>query len=436
MAVTGLDHLQISAPRNSADRVRQFYADLLELVEIEAPEGLAGREGLWFSLGTTPLHVAFEGYGFGNEPRFLALTVDDLDVMHEALRQRIAPIEKDADQEGNLQRLKFNDPFGNHIELTVTLEGALDQAISSHATEAYLETAEAVASFSVPAGEVEALAFSPDGRLLAAGSVVSDPRETAPAVVVWDIAKGSEPEVQVEMGASVWEMAFSPTGRELVALGQDGSVETWRTSDWESEGFAEHAADSSGLAYSGSGQLVAIGSGDVVQVYRPTLDQFMTVRPRLGTIESVAFDHEGTLAIVGEAKRIQLWTLQPAQRSSYELMGFDSALGAMAFCPGQTVLGGLTEDGRILLWDIYNSPEDPTPLDDETSFDAFAFSPRGDVLAAASGSSISLYDWRRSVPVGPTIECSGLVLGMKFSPDGRSLAVGCDDGRVQIWKVR
>ncbi len=436
MTITGIDHLQISAPRNGADRVRQFYGDLLELIEIDPPESLAGREGLWYAIGAIPLHVAFEGYGFGNEPRFLALTVADLDVVYENLRQKIAPIEKVSDEQGALTRLKFKDPFGNPLELSLAPEGELDQFASSPTTESYLATAQATASFSVPSGEVEALSFSPDGRLIAAGAVVSDARETAPSVTVWDLAKNGEPEVQVEMASSVWELAFSPTGKELIALSQDGSVETWRTSDWESEGFAEHATDSSGLSYTAGGQLVAVGSGDVVQVYRPTLDQFMTVRPRLGTIESVAFDHEGTLAIVGEARRIQLWTLQPAQRSSYELLGFDSPLGAMAFCPGQPVLAGLTEDGNLLIWDMYNSPEDPTPLDAEASFDAFAFAPRGDVLAAASGSTIRLYDWRRVEPLELTIEASGLVVGLKFSPDGRSLAVGCDDGRVQIWKVR
>ena len=436
MAVTGLDHLQISAPRNSADRVRQFYVDALELVEIDPPENLVGREGLWFALGRIPLHVALEGYGFGNEPRFLALTVNDLDFYYGILRDKIAPIDIDRDDDGNMTRLKFKDPFGNSLELAVEAPGTLDEAVATHAFDPYMSQAEKVAEFSVPTGEVEAIAFSPDGRWLAAGSVVSDPRETAPTVTVWDIAKGGEPEVQVEMGASVWEMAFSPTGKELVTLSQDGSVESWRTSDWESEGFAEHAADSSGLAYTAGGQLAAIGSGDVVHVYRPTLEQFLTVRPRLGTIESVAFDHEGTLAVVGEAKRIQLWTLQPAQRSSYELLGFDSAIGAMAFCPNQPILAGLTEEGQILIWDMYNSPEEPTPLDLDDSFDAFVFAPRGDVVAAACGTSVRLYDWRLTEQLEFSIEASSQILSLKFSPDGRSLAVGCDDGRVQIWKVR
>ena len=436
MAITGIDHLQISAPRNSADRVRQFYGDVLDMLEIDPPDGLVGREGLWYVVGRTPLHVAFEGYGFGNEPRFLALTSSDLDASYGALRQKIAPIDVDRDDDGNLKRLKFKDPFGNQIELTVVAPGSLDEVVIAHTVDPYLAAGERLVEFQVPAGEAEALSFSPDGRFIAAGAVVTDPREAAPTVSVWDIEKKGEPEVQVEMASSVWELAFSPTGKELLALSQDGSVESWRTSDWESEGFAEHAADSSGMAYTAGGQLVAVGSDDVVQVYRPTLEQFVTVRPRLGTIESLAFDHEGTLAVVGEAKRIQLWTLQPAQRSSYELLGFDSALGAMAFCPNEPYLAALTEDGAILIWDMYNAPEEPTPLDLDDAYDAFAFAPRGDVLAAACGSTVRLYDWRRTEQLDCSIEASGQVLSLKFSPDGRSLAVGCDDGRVQIWKVR
>lgn len=436
MAIIGLEHLQLSAPRNSLDRVRQFYTDLLGLPETVPPADLTGREGLWYRIGGTPLHVSFEGHGFGHEPRFLALLVDDLDLTFERLRQKIAPIDQTSDDEGNLTRLKFKDPFGNHIELTVVNEGLVEEADSAPVVAAYLPRAEEIATFQAPAGDVECLSFSADGRFLAAGAVVSDARGSAPTVSVWEVAKGGEPEVQVEMASSVWEVAFSPTGKELIALSQDGSVETWRTSDWESEGFAEHRPDSSGLSYTAGGQLVAIGSGDVVNVYRPTLDQFVTVRPRLGKIESVAFDLEGTLAIVGEPRRIQLWTLQPAQRSSYELLGFNSPIGALEFCPGQPILAGLTTDGELLIWDIYNAPEDPTPLDLDDPFDAFAFSPRGDVLAAATGINIRLYDWRRAAPLDLTLESGATVLSMKFSPDGRSLAVGCENGRVQIWKVR
>ena len=99
-------------------------------------------------------------------------------------------------------------------------------------------------------------------------------------------------------------------------------------------------------------------------------------------------------------------------------------------------IAALTEDGAILIWDMYNAPEEPTPLDLDDAFDAFAFAPRGDVLAAACGSTVRLYDWRRTEQLDCSIEASGQVLSLKFSPDGRSLAVGCDDGRVQIWKVR
>ena len=48
MNVTGLDHVQVAAPRGCEAEARRFYGTLLGLVEVEKPESLRGRGGVWF----------------------------------------------------------------------------------------------------------------------------------------------------------------------------------------------------------------------------------------------------------------------------------------------------------------------------------------------------------------------------------------------------
>lgn len=57
VGIIGLDHVQIAAPRGCEADARRFYGALLGLVEIEKPETLRGRGGVWFGCGEQQLHV-------------------------------------------------------------------------------------------------------------------------------------------------------------------------------------------------------------------------------------------------------------------------------------------------------------------------------------------------------------------------------------------
>jgi WD40 repeat protein len=441
MAIVQPEFIQISAPRNSFDRVRQFYGDLLGLNEIEAPESAAGREGAWFALGSVPLLVQFEGYGFSNEPGHLALYVDDLDVFNETLRQRVAPIERETGVDDVLVRLRCKDPFGNRLEFAQLPEGhrPVDPVSPGRVVKAeYAAQAELLATYRVDEGDVEQVAISPDGVWLAAGSSTQHDSD-APTLAVWKLGGGSEPEIKVEMSATVLELAFAPTGDELTAMGEDGSLEVWRPGDFESLSGADHPKESSGLAYAQRSKLIAIGSGQNVHIYRDALGQLMTIRPGLGDVLALSFDAENTLAISGEATRVSLWQLQPAQRSAFELRGHERPLVQIAFAPGEVVyLAGLTDDGRLYVWNIYEGPEAPfAHPDPEVAFECFEFSPSGDALAAASGDRVTLCNWRSATwDALLSFSTDSEVLDLAFTPDGGRLACACADGNVRLFRIR
>ena len=46
--LTGIDHIQIAAPKGSEDKARAFYGEILGMEEIPKPENLQGRGGCWF----------------------------------------------------------------------------------------------------------------------------------------------------------------------------------------------------------------------------------------------------------------------------------------------------------------------------------------------------------------------------------------------------
>jgi len=110
--ITGIDHVQVAAPPGCEDAARAFYGDLLGLVEVEKPEPLRGRGGVWFE----QLHVGVEQDFAPARKAHPALRVDDLDGVAERLRAAGARVQWD-DALPGVRRFYTQDPWGNRVEL-------------------------------------------------------------------------------------------------------------------------------------------------------------------------------------------------------------------------------------------------------------------------------------------------------------------------------
>jgi catechol 2,3-dioxygenase-like lactoylglutathione lyase family enzyme len=107
-----LDHVQVAAPAGGEEAARAFYGGVLGLQEVEKPEALRARGGVWFE----QLHVGVEEGFAPARKAHPAFAVDDLD----ALAARIGDVQWD-DAVPGTRRFYANDPFGNRLEfLAVT----------------------------------------------------------------------------------------------------------------------------------------------------------------------------------------------------------------------------------------------------------------------------------------------------------------------------
>jgi WD40 repeat protein len=75
-------------------------------------------------------------------------------------------------------------------------------------------------------GDVNSVAFSPDGRLLASGSGFYDK-----TIKLWDVASGSLVRTLTGHTGSVYSVAFSPDGRLLASGSADHTIKLWDISD-------------------------------------------------------------------------------------------------------------------------------------------------------------------------------------------------------------
>ncbi|HEX6457311.1 MAG TPA: VOC family protein [Thermoleophilaceae bacterium] len=117
--VEGLDHVQLACPRGGEDEARRFYGGLLGLREIEKPEPLRARGGVWFECGAQQLHLGVEEPFAPARKAHPALLVGSVTALEE-LAVRLDHVSWDEDLPG-YRRFYVSDPFGNRLELLSTI---------------------------------------------------------------------------------------------------------------------------------------------------------------------------------------------------------------------------------------------------------------------------------------------------------------------------
>jgi len=292
---------------------------------------------------------------------------------------------------------------------------------------------------------VYSVAFSPDGKIMAAGS--------GDQVWLWNLTKPAHPirlgQLLTDPTNTVHSVAFSQDGRVLAAGGDDARVWLWDLASPAHPTSLGHALAGpkntiESVAFSQDGRTLAAGSDDhkvwlwdLTHPAHPTRLGHPLTGPK-DIVYSVAFSADGKTLAAGSADdKVWLWNLtNPAQPTplGQPLAGAASVVYSVAFSrDGQTLAAG-SYDQTIRLWDL-----PPNVLTDLAGIpSSVAFSPDRKIVAAGSGDQVWL--WNLAIPahprlVGQPLISGGNVYSVAFSPDGRTLAVGSADNKVRLWNL-
>ena len=115
MSVLGLDHIQLAIPEGGEERAREFFGDLLGMVEVAKPANLS-PQGCWFEGGAARLHIGVDPDFRPATKAHPAFLVEDLKVLRARLEAAGCETSDDKPVEG-YARFFTRDPFGNRIEL-------------------------------------------------------------------------------------------------------------------------------------------------------------------------------------------------------------------------------------------------------------------------------------------------------------------------------
>ncbi|WP_144510471.1 VOC family protein [Bacillus sp. FJAT-22090] len=111
-----IDHVQLAAPKGSEAIAKRFFGEILGFQEVEKPELLKRKGGVWFEFGKYQIHIGIEEPFAPAKKAHPAFQVESLEALKIHLTQNEVSYTVDTDLPG-ANRIYVHDPFGNRIEI-------------------------------------------------------------------------------------------------------------------------------------------------------------------------------------------------------------------------------------------------------------------------------------------------------------------------------
>jgi WD40 repeat protein len=275
---------------------------------------------------------------------------------------------------------------------------------------------------------IDSIAFSPDGNVLAAGN--------QRAARLFSVATGK---AIMKLDGPASAVAFSADGKLLAAA--DGSLRAWDTSQKKVVLFMKREdryVDC--VVFRPDSNTVVYGTRQKTIHFHNVRDdkEVLKLTGHDDSVYALAMSANGKLLASSSTDwTVRIWDCATGQQlHKIQLPGKDEAAYSVAFSPDGKLLAAGCTDTNIYVWRT-TTAELVTRLECHASgVTSVAFSPDGKTLASGDeNTTIALWDVATWTERLSRAAHRGQIEAMAFSPDGRTLVSGGRDGTIRFWQA-
>jgi WD40 repeat protein len=304
--------------------------------------------------------------------------------------------------------------------------------------------------FTEPLGYILALAFSPDGKWLAASC-------TGNQIYLWHTANQQVWRVLSGDRVVGHGLAFSPDG-DLLANGDlTGMIRLWHLSETNehlepAQVLQAHDGEVKKIAFSPyptSSYLMASASYDqTVQVWEIDRASAIAADPALHIqrrhslphpqrVAALAFSPDGRILVTGGADHlVRLWDIASGQLR-HVWSGHTGEVRSLAFSPDGRWLASASFDQTVRVWEVATGQVQHVLDNHDWIVGTVAFSPDSKTIATGSHDQmVRLWDAQTGQLIHTLTGHTYVVWSVTFHPDGQLLASGSADQTVRLWDAQ
>ncbi len=283
---------------------------------------------------------------------------------------------------------------------------------------------------------IGAVAFSPDGKLLAVGGYKE--------VRLIEPASGQVRATLAGHSELVRALAFTPDGQRLAAAGGEparaGEIKIWETATAKLLSTLHGHKDCIySIAISLDGKWLASSSYDkMIMVWNLESGEPRTFKDHIDAVFGVAFSPDGKWLVSGAADRtVKVWDVATGQRF-YTLSEPLDGVTAVAFHPSGKQVAAAGLDKVIRIWNVSEKAGTlaQSTYAHEDAVLKLVYTPDGKkLISSSSDRTIRIWNAETLAPIYVLEKQSDWVDALGISPEGKWLAAGRYDGTLGVYDL-